>query len=183
MNKYLFLDIDGVLNSERSVAAHGRLTHAGRVKEDIILGNTPDPMWDETAVGLLRTAQETIGFKIVISSTWRRSFALQDFHTIFDQYGWDTRGIIIGKTGDDVGVRGAQIKSWLDTHGAFPYNYCIIDDDSDMLEPQLPFFVRTSFRNGLSYDSFLKIFEVFGAKYVEVGTLGFGLDALEPVTA
>jgi hypothetical protein len=178
MNKYLFLDIDGVLNSERSVAAYGRLTHAGRVKQDMVTGKTPEPMWDEMAVGLLRTAQEMIGFKIVISSTWRRTFSLQDFHAIFDLYGWDTRGIIVGKTGENIGCRGEQIKAWLNCHATYPYHYCIIDDDSDMLEHQEDFFVKTNFRNGLSYECFLKIFEVFGTKYVQVGTLGLGLDEL-----
>lgn len=172
MNKYLFLDIDGVLNSERSVAAHGRLTHAGRVKQDMLIGDRPDPMWDALAVGLLRAAQEAIGFKIVISSTWRKTFALQDFHAIFDVYGWDTREIIVGKTGDEVGCRGEQIRAWLNNYAKYPYHYCIIDDDGDMLEQQEPFFVQTNFKNGLSFDCFLKIFEVFGAKYHQVGTLG-----------
>ncbi len=172
MHKYLFLDIDGVLNSERSVAAHGRLTHVGRVKQDMVMGVTPKPMWDSLAVGLLRAAQEVIGFKIVISSTWRMRLSLQDFHTIFDLYGWDTRDIIVGKTGEESVQRGQQIKTWLNTHGKYPFHYCIIDDDSDMLDCQQPFFVKTNFKNGLSYDCFLKIFEVFGATYIQVGTLG-----------
>jgi hypothetical protein len=171
MNKYLFLDIDGVLNSERSVAAHGSLTHCGRVKHDMVMGNTPEPMWDDLAVGLLRVAQATIGFKIVISSTWRLRLSLQDFHTIFDLYGWDTREVIIGKTGDEPVVRGQQIHNWLNAHGKFPYHYCIVDDDSDMLATQQPFFVKTNFRNGLSYESFLRIFEVFGETYTQVGAL------------
>ncbi len=172
MHKYLFLDIDGVLNSERSVAAHGRLTHAGRVKQDMLMGHKVEPMWDDLAVQLLRVAQESIGFKIVISSTWRKTFSIQDFHAIFDLYGWDTRDIIVGKTGDEVGCRGNQIKAWLNSHAKYPYHYCIIDDDSDMLEHQEVFFVKTNFRNGLSYECFTRIFEVFGAKYVEVGSLG-----------
>lgn len=175
MNKYLFLDIDGVLNSERSVAAHGRLTHSGRVKQDLVLGIEPEPMWDEVAVKLIQTAQEQIGFKIVISSTWRKSFSLQDFHTVFDLYGWDTRSVIVGKTGDEPGIRGAQIKAWLNEQGTFPYHYCIVDDDSDMLEEQEPFHVHTNFRNGLNFDGFLKIFEVFGFRYEQVGSLGIEL--------
>lgn len=176
-HRYLFLDVDGVLNSERTVAAYGKLTHAGRVKQDMLTGNTPEPMWDEVAIKLLRAAQELIGFKIVISSTWRKTFSLQDFHTIFDLYGWDTRGIVVGKTGENVGIRGEQIKAWLDTYGKFPYEYCIVDDDSDMLDSQEGNFVKTSFREGLSYDSFERIFGVFKEKYSQVGTLGFNIVA------
>lgn len=176
-SRYLFLDVDGVLNSERTVAAYGKLTHAGRVKQDMLTGTPIEPMWDLVAIKLLRAAQELIGFKIVISSTWRKSFSLQDFHTIFDHYGWDTRDIIVGKTGDNVGKRGDQIKAWLDTHGRFPYNYCIIDDDSDMLDSQAGNFVKTSFREGLNYDTFESIFDVFGETYTQVGTLGFNIVA------
>lgn len=173
MNKYLFLDIDGVLNSERTVAAYRRLTYAGKVKQDIECGNSPQPMWDPIAVNLLRAAQQEIGFGIIISSTWRKALSLEDFHKVFDLYGWDTRGIIVGKTGDETGTRGQQIKAWLDAHGKFPYNYCIIDDDSDMLESQQEFFVKTNFRNGLKFEAFVQIFEVFGVTYREVGVLDF----------
>jgi hypothetical protein len=164
MNKYLFLDIDGVVNSERSVVDIGKLVNAGRVKQDIAAGKTPDPGWCKESIRCLRAAQEAIGFKIVMSSTWRFSLSVRDFHVAFDQYGWDTRGIIIGKTDEDAGCRGDQIKRWLNTHGKFPYHYCIVDDSSDMLDNQMPFFVRTTFTHGLTEQGFEKILEVFGCK-------------------
>lgn len=170
-NRYLFLDIDGVLNSERTVNAFNALTHAGRVKHDMLTGKQIELMWDSVAVGLLRAAQEAIGFKIVISSTWRKTFSVQDFHTIFDAYGWDTRGIIIGKTGDEAVIRGKQIKSWLDARAEYPYTYAILDDDADMMPTQKPCFVQTSFRNGLSYENFVELFAIFGVEYKNVGSI------------
>lgn len=171
MHRYLFLDIDGVLNSERTVAAYGKLTHCGRVKHDMLAGKPLAPMWDDISVKLIQAAQAEIGFSIVISSSWRMFFSVSDFHTIFDLYGWDTRGIIVGKTGESPGSRGVQIKEWLTTHGKFPYSYCILDDDSDMLPEQSPFFVQTSFKNGITMDNFHKLYEVLGAKYSELGVL------------
>lgn len=171
VNRYLFLDIDGVLNSERTVAAYGKLTHAGRVKADLVRGSTPEPMFDSISVMMLAAAQRDLGFKIVISSTWRKMLNLQDFFTVFDLYGWDTRDIIIGKTGDEPGKRGMQIRDWMSNHAKLPYLYCIIDDDSDMLEYQLPFFVKTSFKSGISFDNFEQIYDIFGQPYKQVGSL------------
>lgn len=72
----------------------------------------------------------------------------RDFHLVFDRYGWDTRGIVIGKTDQDSGCRGDQIDRWLRCEDS-PYTYCILDDSSDMLEAQLLHFVRIDYREGL----------------------------------
>lgn len=173
MQKYLFLDIDGVLNSERTVFAFGTLTHCGRVKSDIDNGLVPEPLFDPISVALLKAAQEEIGFKIVISSTWRQMLTLPDFHAIFKLYDWDTTDIIMGRTRTGTGPRGQQIKDWLDTFGKYPYNYCILDDDSDMLEKQIPNFVQTKFTNGLQFEQFEKIFVTFDHPFQVGGLFGF----------
>lgn len=161
MNKYLFLDIDGVLNSERSIGDIGKLVHAGRFKRDLTLNGQADPGWCESSIRYLRKAQEAVGFKIVISSTWRFTLPVRDFHLAFDYYGWDTRDIIIGKTDEDAGCRGDQIKRWLDNHGKFPFSYCILDDSTDMLDKQMPFFVRTNFTVGLEESEYKDILSAF----------------------
>ena len=96
-NRYLFLDIDGVLNSERTVFAYDKIIHAGMAKHDILLGKPTLTYFDPIAVMLLKKAQEKIGFKIVISSTWRYTLNKSDFDVIFSEYGWDTTDIIVGK--------------------------------------------------------------------------------------
>jgi len=159
--RYCFLDIDGVLNSENRWRATGIMVNAGRVKMDIAAGKVPDPGWMQESVDLLRKAQEVAGFKVVISSTWRFSLAVRDFHVAFDQYGWDTRDIIIGKTDEGSGPRGEQIKRWLNNYGKYPYQYCIIDDSTDMLDSQLKFFVQTTFDDGLTEVEYPKILAAF----------------------
>lgn len=163
--RYLFLDIDGVLNSERTIAAFGKLSNPGRVKANMLKGLPLDTTWDPISVNLLRTAHEALDFKIIISSAWRKSLSLRDFHVIFDDFQWDTRGIIIGKTGDGSGPRGRQIKEWLQENNAEHNRYCILDDDSDMLEEQMESFVKTSYKEGLNFEAFCKIFSVFGKNY------------------
>lgn len=40
------------------------------------------------------------------------------------------------------GHRGSEIQEWLDKQTE-PYRYVILDDDSDMLDWQLPYFIQT----------------------------------------
>lgn len=172
-NRYLFLDIDGVLNSERTVFAYKKLVHCGHIKHQLLLGQPTNSFFDPIAVLLLKTAQEQIGFKIVISSTWRHSLNVADFVEMFREYGWDTTDIIIGKTPIDGPIRGSEIKQWLDVHAKWPYKYCIVDDTPDMLDEQFAFFVQTKFTDGLSFEDFKKIFAIFEESYDNC--LGFNL--------
>ena len=169
MNRYLFLDIDGVLNSQRTVVAYNKIVHSNLVKYRIDSNEPLASLFDPISVGLLKAAQQALGFQIIISSTWRMHLTIDEFHLIFDDYGWDTRGIITGKTGDEATNRGRQIKSWMNAHAKYPSQYCILDDSGDMLVEQEDFFVKTNMDEGLDWTSFLKIFKSFGEKYDESG--------------
>ena len=165
MDRYLFLDIDGVINSERTVLAYDKIVHSGLIKERILKSHPINSYFDPIAVALLRQAQAQLHFKIVISSTWRYTLNLPDFHIMFADYGWDTSEIIIGKTGTEDTIRGEQIKMWLDSNTQTEYQYVILDDSSDMREDQRDNFCQTSYYNGLDYDAYVRIFEIFGETY------------------
>lgn len=171
MEKYLFLDIDGVLNSERTVFAYDKLIYCALVKHKMVIGEPVHTYFDPIAVLLLKAAQKQIGFKIIISSTWRLSLSLNDFHTMFEEYEWDTTDVIIGKTVNENVCRGQQIKNWLNSNAEPPYQYVILDDSSDMLREQMGNFVKTDLRDGLSFENFKQIFKVFGQDYSD--SLGF----------
>lgn len=129
--KVIFLDIDGVLN----VIGQGR---------------------DEYGQGFHRHLVENFEYviretaaKIVISSTWRFS-GLSVMQSM-----WKDRnlpGEVIGVTPDCANLgenglwetkeRGYEIKQWLDNHPEVD-RFVIIDDDSDMLVEQHPYFVQT----------------------------------------
>ena len=60
---------------------------------------------------------------------------------------------IISKTPRErLAVRGKEIKSWLNDNEI--NNYCIIDDDNDMLQNQMNNFVRVNSDNGFSFDNY-----------------------------
>lgn len=63
MNKYLFLDFDGVLNTAN---------YAKRLKrEGIDLYDEFGPMFDPATIANLKRIIDETGCKIVLSSTWR----------------------------------------------------------------------------------------------------------------
>lgn len=139
--KVIFLDIDGVMNTEASmIAAHDKGYD----------GSSADG-WDLNAVANLKRILETTGAEIVISSTWRFERFQPELLRAFQMYGlpcW------IGVTPRKMSLhsRGGEIAMWIRDHldecGVAIERYVILDDDSDMLDEQKPFFVKTHFRNG-----------------------------------
>ena len=124
-HKIIFLDIDGVLN-----VMSREFDEFGQLFNPIFVNN-------------LAYIIEKTNAKLVISSTWRYSGLKQMVNM------WKYRnlpGEIIGITPDlykDVD-RGDEIKAWLEKNIDKVDNYCIIDDDEDMLTEQLNNFVKTS---------------------------------------
>lgn len=145
--KVIFLDIDGVLNNVRSNTFGELWNESG---------------WDHACIANLIATLDSTKAKIVISSTWRLLFSKEELEAMFlKRFGFELP--IIGRTPtpkefDRVrfsevveGVsRGKEIQVWLDRHPEVE-RFVILDDDSDMLESQLPFFVQTDFENGLTW--------------------------------
>lgn len=55
--------------------------------------------------------------------------------------------------------RGTEIQTWLDDYGS-NVKYVILDDDSDMLEHQLPYFIKVDPYYGLTKEIADKIIEI-----------------------
>lgn len=147
MSRVLFLDIDGVLNTERW---HDRCVEAGVAYADNF-GYDFDP---EAIEGLRRIVDET-GADIVISSSWK-FWGLSTMQKL-----WASRGLpgkVIDVTPNNVSDelllsvdldmmmlpagKGSEIKEWL-TANSNPDSYAILDDMDDMLLEQQTHFVQT----------------------------------------
>jgi HAD domain in Swiss Army Knife RNA repair proteins len=152
----VMLDFDGVLNSVASTIAYHHLR--GPSKTIYSEADRLDPI----AIGLLKYLVDATDAKIIVSSTWRMNYSLQEFVDIFASYGWKDAPFI-GKTGrGGIGtVRGDEIEDWLNTHPEVS-NYVIIDDDSDMLPHQLPHFVNTSGATGFTLVNLCEALRIFG---------------------
>lgn len=140
--KIIFLDIDGVLN----VYPQGH-DKWGSIFHDHFIEN-------------LKYIIDNTGAKIVITSTWRNGFIIDDVY-IDGLNGmiqmWSDRnlpGEVIGITPDlmmETGStlqRGVEIDMWIDEYQNSKNikidNYVIIDDDDDMEPHQLNNFIQTS---------------------------------------
>ena len=145
--KIIFLDIDGVLNNTNSMAEGVEL-----IADKLIM---------------LRILCEELDAYVVISSTWRKGRTVEYFQDLFQMLGFYYRGRIIGLTPtarssdkDFKGYdRGYEIEKWLndrkkknwETGSNEVIRYCVVDDDSDMLDSQLPYFVHVNRNVGLCW--------------------------------
>ena len=155
MKKIIFLDIDGVLNTERQ---HKYCYENGLANSDEY-GYVFDPV---AVKNLARIVDET-GADIVISSSWKYS----GLSTLLDL--WSDRslpGKVIDITPDTesdefllnadleniefLSCKGYEIKEWLTAHGKNVSLYAILDDEQEMLPEQQSHFIQTNPVVGIS---------------------------------
>lgn len=147
--KVIFLDIDGPLITLRTIVANGGIPKS--------TDGVERRFFDETALKLLSGICRTSKAKIIISSTWRNS-------PCFDRMANNLGLPIIGRlsnTPDPVPPRGEEIRQWLLNHPEVTH-YAIIDDDSDMLPEQEPYFVKVEDFNGITWEAAVKLADILG---------------------
>lgn len=132
MDKFIFLDFDGVLSSSKS-------------------------KWclQDEKIELVKKVVDATNAKIIITSTWRLfaptiemvidTFVSKDIRK--DLCEW-LKTVVIGVTSDDGNTRGEEIQNYIDKHGVV--DYVIIDDTMDFLDNQLFNFVQTDFAEGIT---------------------------------
>lgn len=138
--RVVFLDIDGVLNSDRY----------DRVRDMTALSNI-----DETRLPLLKEIVGATGALIVLTSSWRghwdenpakRDESGQYIDGLFEKYGLK----IYGKTGAAAGGRAEEIKVWLS--GRPVSAFAIIDDYPFGWGDLTPFLVKTNPHSGFGLE-------------------------------
>ena len=118
--KYLFLDIDGVLNSFDDYKMTG--------KEFLKKLNDISFILSKKQIKLLNRIVKEYNPKIVLSSYWRSRYKLEEINNMLKDNGFI--GQIIGVTdehGEEHKQRWAQIKRYMDKHKV--KNFIILDDN------------------------------------------------------
>lgn len=151
--KVIFLDFDGVLNSEGSFEYENN--RRKRWKEQNVKGPVDETLCNVCTSNFLRILYTYPEVKIVISSTWRLLCDWQWLMEKLESYHIPSNRVI-GKTPDDTtwgSNRGVEIKTWLDEHPEVTH-YIVIDDNDwgiDAIHPKEKI-VRTTWEAGLTFD-------------------------------
>ena len=140
-NKYIFLDIDGVMNSFDDYNIDGK-----EFKENI---HNLTFLLSKRQISLLNNIVEKYHPKIILSSYWRNRYSLKDIQNKFEKAGF--KGKINGITpsfGGEHEDRWQQIEHYIQDNDVSEY---IILDDSplDRKNTKIPNWIRTDSYHGL----------------------------------
>ena len=140
MNKILFLDFDGVLNTEHY---QGLLQYQGKPWQDEY-----GAFFDPKAVKQLKRIIDATDADIVVESSWKY-LGLDAMKEL-----WEVRnlpGTIIDITPSLLSKnKGVEIASWLSKYAKQDIRYVIIDDEYVILDSQLPHFILTNPYEGIT---------------------------------
>lgn len=140
MNKILFLDFDGVLNTEHYQSL---LQYQGKPWQDEY-----GAFFDPKAVKQLKRIIDATDADIVVESSWKY-LGLDAMKEL-----WEVRnlpGTIIDITPSLLGKnKGVEIASWLSEYAKQDIRYVIIDDEYVILDSQLPHFILTNPYEGIT---------------------------------
>ena len=166
--KVLFLDFDGVLNSNQSATFwHNKRDQskwesemyqgwAGTLKEYVAMEFCPIAL--SNMEELMRRVPD---LKIVVSSTWRIGETVESLKKILAPAPLVANAIIsTTPVNKNRGARGLEIQAWLDKHPDVE-NFVIVDDDSDM-EHLSESLVHTSSLHGFQFADILWAQRILG---------------------
>jgi len=195
--KVIFLDIDGVMNSNIFYEKRHRKQWFDRmikypikrffmkIMKSTSVYKTPKGWYTfdsqfnrlleetckEKCVWLSQFCNEN-DIKICISSTWKRHFGSKDEvdETLCDKaltLLGFKENTFVGITGDRRQLRGTEIKEWLDINPVD--DYVILDDDSDMLPNQFCKFHQCDSWFGLTPNHLYRINRQFNVNFDRIG--------------
>ena len=172
--KVLFLDIDGVLNSENWFAYRIYCVKNNMVNILMNFVDTDDrnikhklTMLDDRAIANLNRIIEETGCKVVLSSSWRSSIESENIFTQdllkLKGFKYEFYDVTPRLWFSDFSIRrGEEIKFWLDKESEKHEieSFVILDDDSDMLPEQMNNFIHIDGQVGLTDRDVLAAIEI-----------------------
>ena len=139
--KVLFLDVDEVLTSRRTIYAFMTVPRCGM--------KDAHKQLDTISIQLIKNIEKK-GVKIVLSSTWRIGHSVEEASKALSIKLFDKTGRC------PTGFRGNEIQEWLNKHPEVTH-YVILDDSDDFLPEQKRFHVKVNYRNGVLAHHYEKI--------------------------
>ena len=145
--KVAFLDFDGVFTA----------TH-----RCWLAGNE----YDSYSAKIISKVLTDYDYKIVVSSTWRILHDDYELSKFLKIMGFSSKLFFMKNfsTPRLPGIRGVEIKDWLDRHPEVE-DYIIIDDDSDMLPEQMDHLILCDGREGFGARNYFQVCRRHDPKY------------------
>ena len=172
-NKYIFLDIDGVMNNEFDI-----LEKMNRIDDNTKQYTRDDIHFCDEAWDLLATLCKKTGAKIILSSSWRHGFIKDERGRIVVANRENHLAIrllayfkahnipLVGLTGlDRNGCRGLQILDYItENFNGMTDEWIVLDDEIFDMEEHLPMgnVFQTKFKTGLTQEICNRILEHWG---------------------
>ena len=179
----IFLDFDGIINNEPTLIQRSKLNYNIELDyiSDVPIKPTSDSYnfffnevcWTNLSA-IIKCFNQIPNLKIVLSTSWRNMKSLEEWNYQFGLIeGWNFD--IIDKTPqylncdkmvDIIGGfksssnRGKEIQYWLDSNKDIVNNYCILDDEADMLIEQQYNFVQTDLNVGFIESDIDKVLRI-----------------------
>ena len=147
--KVIFLDFDGVI--------------------------TIPPKWHLNAnkIKWIKKIVDETGAKIVVSSSWRMNSVEETIDKMIRHPKICPRNKMLLWFVDNLydvthtykGLRGQEIKDWLNEHPEVE-NYVIIDDDGDMLDEQIYHFIQTNYEHGIGESETIYAIKILNGLFI-----------------
>lgn len=156
--KVIFLDFDGVLNSEGSFRYEDRRRNEWKLQG--VKGNVGETLCNVCTSNFQMILDRYKDVKVVISSSWRHFFSLEEILAKLEEYHVSSNrviGITPTNKGDN---RGIEINMWLADHPEVT-QYVIIDDNDWGIFGlhAKENIISTTWEAGLTYDKALEVIQ------------------------
>lgn len=152
--KVIFLDFDGVLNSDELFNANPARGHRiGLWYEQL----------DPFAVARLNTIVALTGAEVVVSSSWRYVYNIEGLQSTLNDAGFVGTVVDVTPKRPD-SHRGAEINDWLDAQSKRPEAFVLLDDDTKT-EPLCDHHVLTLMADGLQDRHVERAVRILGYEY------------------
>lgn len=154
--KYIFLDIDGVLNSDTYCTSPEYLEETNQMSDQLIMLVNHWVLLDPRAIKRLNDLVNRSGAVVVLSSTWRAKYSPSEITKMMQDRGATftvvaSTPVLHGKVNSSRIPRGKEIATYIDSLANKPESFVILDDHDDMLS-YTQFLVKTTMRFGLTSD-------------------------------
>lgn len=123
--KVIFLDFDGVLNSEASFRYE--------MRRKVL--NVAETLSQVACSNLQYVLDQDADVKLVITSTWRKVFSMDKIKNILNSYGVNPSRVLDKTPATMNGDRAHEINLWLDDHPNVT-TFVVLDDDPSVVNVQ-----------------------------------------------